>query len=259
MRGVRRPAPPDHEDLDAARAEDWETRQVYDRFARVAGLAGGPGQGIDPDHDVPQPAPDPSRALAAFDPGRRGVRALAVVAVLVAAVAGFLAWRTRPSPQPVPVRAGTGAPTSAASASPSTIVVAVTGTVRQPGLVRLPAGSRVADAVEAAGGVLPGTDLGYLNLARKLTDGELVPVGIAPQGTGGEAPAGGGPVPDSKVDLNTAGTTELQSLPGIGPVLAQRIIDYRTRNGGFRSLDDLRKVDGIGTARFDQLKDLVTV
>jgi competence protein ComEA len=167
--------------------------------------------------------------------------------------AGFLAWRAQPRPSPVPA-----APVvSAAPATATSIVVAVAGRVRHPGLVRLPAGARVQDAIEAAGGVLPGTDLAFLNLARRLADGELLVVGATPPP--GVAPAGGGNPGDGRVNLNTATLAELDSLPGIGPAIAQRIIDYRAAHGGFRSIDELRRVEGIGDAKFAQLKDRVTV
>lgn len=213
-----------------------------------------------------------------FDPGRRGVRALALVAVLVAVVAAVLAWRARPRPEPVPAP-DLGAPTvlddpapdGSGSARPGStgaaqLVVAVAGKVRRPGLVRLPAGSRVADAIESAGGLLPGADVAFLNLARKVTDGELILVGVtAPPGAldaaGGPAGGPAGPAPGAgpPINLNTATLTQLDSLPGVGPVLAQRILDHRQRHGPFRSVGDLRQVDGIGEARYEQLKELVTV
>jgi competence protein ComEA len=203
------------------------------------------------------PGEPPGRAaLGPFDPGRRGVRLLAAVAVVVVLVAAYLAWRSRPQPEPVPVTGGS-APPSASGATPvpsGTIVVAVQGKVAHPGLYRLPAGSRVADALEAAGGALPGVDLSYVNLARKLSDGELVLVGATPPPDSGTAP-----VPGGKLDLNLATVTQLEALPGIGPALAQRIVDYRNQHGGFHSVEDLRKVGGIGDAKFAQIKDLVTV
>ncbi|MFD6263332.1 helix-hairpin-helix domain-containing protein [Micromonospora chalcea] len=233
-----------------------------------------------PSHD----APVAGRGLAsrlpgpgAFDPGRQGVRALAAVAAVVVVVAAVWAWRSRPSTEPVqPVAASSEAPVGAATeavtgapasaGSPGQVVVAVAGKVRRPGLVRLPAGARLADAVEAAGGALPGVDVALLNPARKVTDGELILVGVtAPPGPGGPAAAGAGgapggpPAPAGPVNLNTATLAQLDALPGVGPVLAQRILDHRDQHGGFRSVSDLRQVDGIGDARYEQLKELVTV
>ncbi len=182
--------------------------------------------------------------LSAFDPGRRGWRALAALAAVVALGAAFLVWEAQPEAQPLPVlvsgRASGQGPTSE-------IVVAVSGQVHRPGLVRLPAGSRVADALQAAGGVLPGTDLSAVNLARKLVDGELVAVGVS-------VSAQPGPL-----NLNTATLAQLDALPGVGPVLAQRIIDFRTKQGGFTRVEELRQVDGIGEETFARLKDLVAV
>ncbi|MCP3765465.1 ComEA family DNA-binding protein [Streptomyces sp. MAR25Y5] len=145
------------------------------------------------------------------------------------------------------------------------IVVDVGGKVRDPGVHRLPAGSRVADALRAAGGVRPGTSTDGLNRARFLVDGEQVIVGgPAPAPGAVPAPAAGGPAgtapgagPATPVSLNTATLDQLDGLPGVGPVLAQHILDYRTRNGGFRSVDELREVNGIGDRRFADLRNLV--
>jgi competence protein ComEA len=204
--------------------------------------------------------------LRAFDPGRRGVRALAVVAVLVIVVAAFLAWRARPRVDPVAAPSFEAGATTDEPAVPSPVasaevIVAVEGKVRQPGVVHLPAGSRVADALEAAGGAQPGVDVAMLNLARKVVDGELILVGVTPS-PGMSMPAaaaGGAATPGGLVNLNTATLADLDTLPGVGPVLAQRILDARTAQGGFKAVSDLRKVDGIGDARYEQLKDLVTV
>jgi len=184
-------------------------------------------------------------------------------------LAAAIAWYSRPraepvAAEPVPVATGAVPPEQATqSAGGGEVVVAVAGKVRKPGLVRLPEGARVADALTAAGGVLPGADIALLNLARKVTDGELILVGVtAPPGSAGDAPSGGsdgGAAAGGKVNLNTATLAQLDSLPGVGPVLAQRILDHREKNGPFRTVSDLRQVDGIGDTRYEQLKDLVTV
>jgi competence protein ComEA len=199
------------------------------------------------------------RTLA--DPGRRGVAALAVVAVLACLVAGWSAWRARPRAEPVDaVRISAEPLAGSGSPSPATdVVVAVAGGVRRPGLVRLPLGARVADAVAAAGGIRPGTQLGSLNLARRLVDGELVTVGAVAVPPGTAAPPGTGGARGALLDLNTATVAELDSLPGVGPVLAQRIVDFRTEHGPFATVDQLREVDGIGESRFGELRGRVTV
>jgi competence protein ComEA len=226
------------------------------------------------------------RALAALSPHRRAVKALAVVAAVVVVISAFLAWRARPSTMPVaagatttpatagvvgaqPANVGATAIPSASTTSVATmLVVAVEGKVRHPGLVRLPAGSRIADAIDAAGGAEPGTDLSFVNLAQKVVDGELIVIGVTPppgvgatggvdsSGVGG---SGGAAQPGAPINLNTATEADLETLPGIGPALAQRIIDYRTQHGAFRSVDELRNVSGIGDAKFAEVKDLVTV
>jgi comEA protein len=202
---------------------------------------------------------------AAFDPGRRGVRALVAVAAVVIVIAAVVAWRSRPRVDPVappPLTATGSPPRSPVSASAAAeVVVAVGGKVRKPGLVRLASGARVADALTAAGGADPGVDVAVLNLARKVVDGELIMVGVTPPpgqvlptGPAAVASPAGGPV-----NLNSATLADLDGLPGVGPVLAQRILDARDAQGGFKAVSDLRKVDGIGDARYEQLKDLVTV
>ncbi|SCF09816.1 competence protein ComEA [Micromonospora carbonacea] len=263
-----------------------------DGLGRV-GLPGGEGLGRDgplvgdgpgrTGESTPGPDDEPASGWSsrlpgpgAFDPGRRGVRALAAVAVAVVLGAGFWAWRSRPQAEPVRAEPSAAAGFDAASeagapaAAPTPggeLVVAVAGKVRRPGLVRVPAGARVGDAVQAAGGALPGVDVALLNPARKVADGELILVGVtAPPGQPGAAPAapgqpaGGGPAaPAGLVNLNTATLAQLDTLPGVGPVLAQRILDHRDRAGGFRSVGDLRQVEGIGDSRYEQLKELVTV
>ncbi|WP_034483441.1 ComEA family DNA-binding protein [Actinomadura oligospora] len=206
-----------------------------------------------------------------------GVRALVIVGVIAVLVAVGYLWMARPRPDPVtasavsPSLSVTASETSAlASAGPSggsQLVVQVIGKVRRPGVLTLAAGSRVADALNAAGGVRPGADTGALNLARKLMDGEQIAVGIhppAPPPGQGPAPPGGttgapsGASPGAPLDLNTATAEQLDQLPGVGPVLARRIIDYRTQHGPFRSVDQLQEVPGIGARRLTDLKPLLT-
>ncbi|MFE0419626.1 helix-hairpin-helix domain-containing protein [Streptomyces tendae] len=216
---------------------------------------------------------------------RRSVAALSVLLVVAAvfAVQHFWSGRTQSVAAPEVVReaaaygAATPGPTSedhaaanepepgaAPTAGPGAeIVVDVGGEVREPGVHSLPAGSRVEDALRAAGGVKPGTKTDGLNRARFLVDGEQVMVGASASGpasapgpgtaSGGQAGAG----PAAPVSLNTATADQLDTLPGVGPVLAQHIIDYRTQHGGFRSVDELREVNGIGERRFADLRDLV--
>ncbi|MFE4673291.1 helix-hairpin-helix domain-containing protein [Streptomyces sp. NPDC056721] len=172
----------------------------------------------------------------------------------------------------VPAPAGesaAGGTNGAAGASGAGIVVDVSGKVRSPGIHRLPAGSRVADALRAAGGIRPGVDPTGINRARLLADGEQVVVGVpaAPGGIGSGGSAGSagsagtgagtGAAAAGPIGLNTATAEQLDTLPGVGPVLAQHIIDYRAEHGGFRSVDELREVNGIGDRRFSDLQNLV--
>jgi competence protein ComEA len=209
--------------------------------------------------------PGPLRE-ARWEPGRPGALMLSLVAALAAVIAAVGVWRDRPVPVPAPALplvapSAVAAPTGVSPPAAAKVVVSVVGRVARPGLVQLAGGARVADALEAAGGALPGTDLVALNLARRLSDGEQLLVGVPPppgqpvDGGVVGAPAG----PSAMVDLNTATLEQLDALPGVGPVTAQRILDWRTEHGRFTSVDQLREVSGIGEARFAQLRDLVRV
>jgi competence protein ComEA len=166
---------------------------------------------------------------------------------------------------------GAGVPSSSPVASPGAsgvtggVVVHVVGQVRRPGLQRLPPGSRVADAVDAAGGATGRADLARVNLARVLVDGEQVvvpapgvpdPPGVPAPGTATRPPGSGG---GGTVSLNTADLAGLDTLPGVGPVLAQRILDWRSEHGRFTSVDELGEVSGIGEKLLEQLRPRVTL
>jgi competence protein ComEA len=141
------------------------------------------------------------------------------------------------------------------------VVVHVAGAVARPGLYRLPEGSRVDDAVLLAGGAKPKAALDLVNLAAPVVDGQQVIVPLQGVGGGTTAPSAGtaseGHSPGAKVRLNSATLEELDELPGVGPVTAQQILDYREANGAFRSVDELDAVPGIGPARLEQLRPLV--
>ena len=201
---------------------------------------------------------------ARVDPGRPGARALALVAAAAAVVAAIGVWAERPRAEAVPALPavavsdpGSATPTPAAAPA-GPLVVSVSGKVRRPGLVEVPDGSRVADVVRAAGGALPGADLSALNLARRVTDGEQVAVGV-PAAAGAAEPPAGAPAPAGRIDLNSATAAQLDTLPGIGPVTVARIVEWRTAHGRFARVEQLREIDGIGERRFAQLRELVTV
>jgi competence protein ComEA len=225
---------------------------------------------------------------------RTGVTPRAVIGLLLlgAAVAGVLVVRLllvdhRSRPVPLRMAAATASATTspsadAVSASPSaptglattaprsaaagTVLVHVVGQVRHPGVVRLPAGARVEQALEAAGGATSKADLVRVNLARPVVDGEQIVVPKPGEAMTGAAGVVGGPLGSGSttaaaapVDLNTAGLAELDSLPGVGPVLAQRILDWRAQNGRFSTVDELGEVSGIGEKVLENLRPLVRV
>ena len=256
-------------------------------------------------HRRPRP---PGPALLSVPVALRGARvtgpaaaAVGMVVVVLLAVGVFgvrVAWaRAASAPEPVVAGAGTSAPSALVSRTPGAgvpgdavspssrpssppsgaggagrLVVHVVGQVRRPGVVVLSPGARVGEALTRAGGALPGADLGALNLARALVDGEQVRVPkpgeaapAAAEAPGGAGAAGSGGAASGTagsalpVNLNTATVAVLEELPGVGPVLAQRIVDWRTEHGRFTSVDELAEVSGIGEKMFAQLQGKVTV
>jgi competence protein ComEA len=141
------------------------------------------------------------------------------------------------------------------SAAKPQLIVDVTGAVRRPGLVHLAQGTRVADALAAAGGATAKADTGLVNLAAPLADGEQVVV--PSRGAAGAAAPAGPDAPPAPVNLNTATVEQLDALPGIGPATAAKIVDFRQEHGFFHSVEELDAVPGIGPARIEQLKGLV--
>jgi competence protein ComEA len=193
-----------------------------------------------------------------FHPRETG--ALAVLGLLLLIGAALAYVRARPAAALAPP---SGTPSVSASADASvtaaTIVVHVVGAVRRPGVYDFPQGARVVDAVRAAGGFLRNADPQGINLARPLVDGEQILVPREGEGLPGAAGSAGSAQQGGKVNINSASESDFEGLPGIGPVLAQKIVDYRDQHGPFRSIQDLMKVGGIGQKKFDSLQALVTV
>ncbi|QUH05877.1 ComEA family DNA-binding protein [Saccharopolyspora erythraea] len=200
-----------------------------------------------------------------MDPGRSGLLAITLIGLVVACVITFTVWAAQPEAESVPPPPLAAPVLAAPAPTPEALVVSVVGLVPRPGLIALHTGDRVADALEGAGGALPGADISALNLARKVSDGEQLYVGVPPPpelATGspvGSARGTSGNGNDSKIDLNTATEEQLDELPGVGEVTAKRIVQWRTENGRFASVEQLREVDGIGDTRFSRLRDLVRV
>jgi competence protein ComEA len=194
-------------------------------------------------------------------------RGTALIWVVVAVLGAVALWRLAgpdgddAAGGPVRIERSPGAPVPAGGsgrdrrADPGArLYVHVAGAVRRPGLVAVPAGSRVAAAVARAGGPVARADLTGVNLAARVEDGQqvVVPVaGAAPGPTGTAGP----PVSGAKPSLGTATTDQLDEIDGIGPTLAERIVEYRTENGGFGSVDELQEVEGIGEKRFETLRE----
>jgi competence protein ComEA len=183
---------------------------------------------------------------------RRRVLAVGLVVLLVLVVAAKVLQRPARPAVPPPVRI---APPVGHASAPR-LFVNVVGAVRRPGLYRLKDGSRVADAVIRAGGPTPKAQIELLNLAARIADGEQIVVPRRGLGNPGAAASGGGAAA-GPVHLNSATFEQLDSLPGVGPVTAQKILDYRQQHGAFGSVDELDAIAGIGPARLEQLRGLV--
>lgn len=257
-----------------------------------------PDDEADPNSLLPRWLPDGAGetgwlAKVRADPGRAGAIALAVIAALAVLITVFSVLRDQPAPVtsaklPPVEMVSTASPRTdepaAGSAAPEAtqLVVSVVGLVHKPGLATLVPGSRIADALTAAGGALSGADTIGLNLARPLVDGEQIVVGLAPPpgrpvlgssvGPGspapeaprtGSAPTPAKPEPKPKpreaVNLNTATVEQFDALPGVGPVTAAAIVAWRVAHGRFATVDQLGDVDGIGPARLEKLRALVRV
>ncbi len=284
LAAVREPEAAEPDPDEPWRAPPTHTRVRPDRLAALE--VPGP-----PESEPPAAVPEPGRHArrrgwaprglpgpVAIGPGQLTVVGLAILVGLVVTTW----WLVRAGPHEVgpatapPATAATaaplvtglpaaGRPTPVPSSGAAELVVDVAGKVRRPGIAVLAPGSRVVDALEAAGGVRPGVDLTALNLARTLVDGEQILVGVGPA-TGVAAgalaspasPAAPGPA-GALVPLNSAGQAELESLPEVGPVTAAAIIAWRDAHGGFTAVDELLEVDGIGEATLGQLAPLVTL
>ena len=278
--------------LSSRRNDDADV--IRERLRALLAQTAGP-RGWLPDDDLPEwadeededgavtvPVPEPDgpalpeglgrhRApvrTARWDLGRPGARSLWVAGLVAALLLIGWTWLDRPWVEPAPAPRGAASTNSPAEPSvgevaqtSATVIVSVVGSVVRPGLVTLPTGSRVAAAVEAAGGLAPDADPTSVNLAAVVTDGQQIVIGAPGEASGGGAPADptvSGAVSGGKLDLNTATAAELDALPGVGPVLAQRIVDHR-KQGPFTSVDQLDDVPGIGPARAAELAELVTV
>lgn len=245
-----------------------------EREAGPPGEPPGSSEGTAAGHLRPDAAKGPRRRLTS--------RHLAVVAALtLIAVVVSVGWMLRAKAVPIAVAAGlstatpaesvTGAsaaasPTPTPSREAATILVHVIGAVASPGLVKLPQGARVADAIAAAGGLRGDADPAELNLASLVSDGSQVVIGTtsAPRGElreGSTAAVGVGTVAaaGAVVDLNTATLAQLDTIPGVGPVMAQAILDYRTKRGRFTKVEELQEVDGIGAKTYAQIAPHVRV
>jgi competence protein ComEA len=207
---------------------------------------------------------------------RRQIIAYAALAVVVVAVGVrylVLPRDAGPSgaeavvlaPVASPAAGPSGEPGGAAASPAPDVVVYVCGAVRSPGVVRLPDGARVTDALQVAGGPTAKAELAAVNLAAPVTDGQqiVVPergaVAAAPDASAAGGGAASAALPAGLININTASLEELDALDGVGPSTAQKIIDYRNANGGFKTIDEIKEVPGIGDAKFAAMQDSITV
>ncbi len=206
------------------------------------------------------------------DPLKRYGPYLAMLVLFLVVLVGTVFILRRPEPVVMTIITPTPRPTPTLAPTPTVAMVRVDvrGAVAKPGVYALPSGSRVQDAVTLAGDLVSGAEIRNINMARKLNDGEQLYIPATGEATAAPpttapAPAKGEKAPTptktplGKININTATAEELDLLPGIGPAIAERIIQYRTENGPFKAPEDLKKVRGIGDALYNQMKDKITV
>ena len=181
-------------------------------------------------------------------------RGLVILLTLTVGLGGFYFLNSRPQSEPAVLQE---IPTAATESVTTSLIINVAGKVKNPGVYQLPPGSRVVDALEAAGQQLKGVDISDINLARVLVDGEQILIG-SNRTVSGKVAAKKISV-DNPLDINRATIAQLDTLPGIGPVTAQRIIDYRTKVGRINVVDELKKISGLGGAKFEEIKALLRV
>lgn len=200
------------------------------------------------------PTPEPAQVL--ITPPPQAVNPILKIVIVAVLVTAGLVWLNRPTPVSDPEVASPGIPLVASSGNPVSlqgldqIVVDIKGDVLTPGLVTLPAGARVADAIAAAGGITPSADVTGINLAERLSDGQMIFIGNVQSMELSS---------DPRINLNLANESDLDSLPGVGPVMAGRIIAWRESNQRFHSIEELQEVPGIGPKVFANLKPLVRI
>jgi competence protein ComEA len=261
--GVNQPRPaklPDEDALDHAdpRAAGAATPEVLQQWRESAARAAGRAYEAAYGREIPE-----TSATMRWRLTPRVAAAVAGAVLLVAAVSWWLAGPGRAAPPPLAASVGSGdaveardhgehaspAAVAAPAEAAAAVVVHVSGEVLTPGLVEVPAGSRVAAAIDAAGGLLEGADQAGVNLAREAVDGEHVHVPAV-----GEQGDAAGPL-----SINAASASELEELPGVGPVIAERIVADRDANGPFLSLEDVQRVSGVGPALVARWEGLAQV